>query len=140
MTFIKILHLSPLIITSGFFLSACSFQSLPPSSPGSLKVKITPAMDVKITQTSARQDESNVIISGYIQRNQVHGRLIPKGHIDISIIDDQGDTIHQTSTKYSPEILPRIHGMKSVFHAQIPKSTPQGSLVVVKFHRGPHND
>lgn len=127
-----------LLIIYVFCLSACA-AATNPLSPDSLAVKIIPAAEVKIVQTSARQDGDNVLVDGHIQRQKVHGRLIPKGHIDITIIDEHSKIIHQTFTHYSPEPLPRIHGKKSSFMAQIPLIAPSGSLVIVKFHPGLHN-
>lgn len=124
-----------LMIASIFSLSACATTTMPSQAPGSLAVKTLPATDIRIIQTSARQDGENVVVYGQIKR-KLHRRMIPQGHIDIAIIDEDGKTIHQTSTKYSPENVPRAEGLTSSFMARIPVLAPQRSLVMVTFHSG----
>lgn len=125
-----------LIITGIFSLTACATTTATPLRPGALAVRIGPDTDVEIVQTTAHQDGENVIIAGHLQRKKVRGRTIPKGYVDIAIIDGHGKTIHKTSTAISPEIVPRISGAKSSFIAQIPVKAPLESSVSVKFHYG----
>lgn len=128
-----------LMIAMLFFLPACATTSMQPLAPGALTVKILPAASVRIVQTSARQDGANVVIDGHVQREKVHGRMIPTGHVDIALLDEKGKTIQAIFTRVTPEILPRMHGVKSSFMAQIPVMAPKGSVVRVKFHSGPHS-
>lgn len=103
-----------------------------------LTVKIIPDADVEIVKTTARQDGENVVIDGSMQRKKVHGRVIRKGHIDITICDEQGKTIYTTFARVSPEILPRLDGAKSSFMTKIPVQAPAAGQVSVEFHSGPH--
>lgn len=128
-----------LLIGSAFFLSACASSSRPTPVPGALAVIVLPAADVDIIQTSARQDGENIYVDGQIQRKKIHRRVIAIGHVDISIIDEKGKTLHQIPTRFSPEIIPKKHGMKSSFAARIPVTPPAGSFISVKFHRDPHD-
>lgn len=138
MKVIKIKPTATLIIATAFSLSACAATPMSSLAPGELAVNNLPATDVKITQTSARQDGENVVVDGKIGR-KLHRRMIPNGHIDIEIIDEEGKTIHQTFTSYWPEIIPRAEGRMSSFMARVPITAPQGSLVNVKFHSGSHD-
>lgn len=138
MRLMKMIPTVTLIIASAFSLSACAMTPMPSLAPDTLAVNILPATDVKIAQASARQDGENVVVDGHIGR-KLHRRMIPNGHIDIEIIDETGRTIHQTSTSYRPEIIPRAEGRMSSFMARVPVKAPQGSLVNVKFHSGPHD-
>ena len=138
MRLMKMMPTVILIIASTFSLSACAVTPMPSPAPGTLVVNILPATDVKIAQTSARQDGENVVVDGQIGR-KLHRRMIPNGHIDIEIIDETGKTIHQTFTSYWPEIIPRAEGRMSSFMARVPVTAPQGSLVNVKFHSGAHD-
>lgn len=131
-------HTAALLIISFCLMPACTARTITPPAPGALAVKILPAVDVRIVQTSARQERGYVIVDGQIKRKKVHARKFPRGHIDITILDEAGKTIHETFTKYSPDILPRIDGVKSSFSAKIAVTVPTESLVVVKFHSGPH--
>ncbi len=128
-----------LLLGGVFTLPAGATTPMPASASGLLTVKVLPDSDVEIVQTTARQEGGNLIVDGHLQRKQVHGRVIPKGHVDIAIHDQHGKTIHQTFTRVSPEILPRMNGVKASFLAQIPVQVPEGSLVRVKFHCGPHD-
>lgn len=128
-----------LMIASIFSLPAFAVSTVPPLAASKLTVKIIPDADVDIVQTTARQDGDNLVIDGFMQRKKVHGRVIRKGHIDITIRDEQGKTIHATLARVSPEILPRIDGAKSSFMAQIPVQAPAAGQVRVEFHSGPHD-
>lgn len=138
MKLIKMMPTVTLVVVNIFFLPACATTTVPPPAPGTLAVKILPAVDVRIVQTSARQEGEYLVVDGQIKRKKVHARKFPRGHIDIAILDEDGSTIDKTFTKISPEILPRIDGMKSTFLARIPLVPPQGSVVRVNFHSGPH--
>lgn len=136
----KLMKMTPtvtLIIASAFTLSACAATPISSPAPGALAVNILPATDVRIVQTSARQDGENVVVDGQIKR-KLHRQRIPNGHIDIEIIDEKGKAIYQSFTSYWPEILPRAEGRRSSFMTRIPVTAPQGSLVNVEFHSGPH--
>lgn len=127
------------LIVSMFLLPACAATTMQRLAPGELTVKILADTQVEIVQTTARQEGKSLIVDGQLHRKKVHGRLIPKGHVDITIVDEQGKTIHKTFTRVSPEILPRMDGARSSFMAEIPVQAPPGSLVRVKFHSGPHD-
>ncbi len=129
-----ILPLLTLIISCVLFLPACATQTFMPLAPGELAVKIAPTFsNVKIVLATARQEGESVIVEGYLQRKMARGRQIPKGYVDIALIDGQGKTIHKISTGISPEIVPRLPGEKSSFRAQIPVKAPPGSKVTVMF-------
>ncbi len=128
-----------LVIAIAFLLSSCAAKSMNASAPGGLKVAILPATYVQIVSTSARQDGANVVVEGQVKRKKVHGRVIPKGHVDISIVDEHGKTLLQVPARCMPEIIPRMDGMKSSFAARIPLTAPPGSFVSVKFHSGSHD-
>ncbi len=138
----KLMEMMPtvtMIIASAFFLVACAARTVPPSAPGELAVIILPATDVQIFQTTARQDDGSVYVEGKIQRKMPRRRVIPKGHVDIAIVDEKGKTLQQISTTISPEVIPSSHGMKSSFMARIPVIAPPGSFISVKFHSGNHD-
>lgn len=127
-----------LMLANILFLPACATRTIPHPAKGTLAMKILPAVDVRIVQASARQDGEYLVVDGQVKRKKVHARKFPRGHIDIAILDEDGSTIDKTFTRISPEILPRIDGMKSTFLARIPLVPPQGSVVRVNFHSGPH--
>lgn len=127
-----------MVLASAFFLSACATAIKSPQAPGTLAVIILPVPDVQIVQTSARQEEGGVYVEGKIQRVMPRRRVIQAGHVDIAVVDEKGKTLRQIPTKYSPEIIPRSHGMKSSFTALIPMMPPPGSFISVKFHSGDH--
>lgn len=126
------------IMASTFALSACTVKPLPPTVSGSLATNIQQASEVQIVQTSARQDGENVVVDGRVKRKVTGGRGVVKGHIDIKIIDAEGKIIDRVVTGVSPEIIPKRGGMTSSFTARIPMMAPQGSVVSVRFHNGPH--
>lgn len=129
-----IMPLFILICGCVLFLPACATKTFKPLAPGGLAVETAPTFaSVEIVQTTARQEGESVIVAGHLQRKMVRGREIPKGHVDIAIIDGQGKTIHKISTGISPEIVPRLPGAKSSFRAQIPMKVPPGGKVTVTF-------
>ena len=134
----KMMPTVALMIASAFLLSSCASTIKPSPVAGGLVVVILPATHVQIVQASARQDGEQVAVEGYVKRKKVHGRVIPKGHVDIGIVDGQGRTLLQTPARCTPEIIPRRDGMKSSFMARIPLLAPPGSFVSLKFHSGSH--
>lgn len=137
MKLMKLLSTAVVLMASALPPTATATTSAPMARE-LVTVKTMAARDVRIIQTSARQQDKTVLIDGHLQRKKTHGRVIPKGHIDIAIIDETGKTIRQTFAQVSPEIIPRFDGDKSTFTAQIPGSVPQGGHVRVRFHCGPH--
>jgi hypothetical protein len=137
----KLMHLlstAAVLLATALPSAAHAATTLTPPGGGLLAVKAMAAKDVRIVQTSARQAGEHIIVGGHLQRKKVHGRVIPKGHVDIAIIDQEGQTIHQTAAQVSPTIIPRSHGVKASFMAEIPVLLPLGGHVRVKFHNGPH--
>ncbi|MBV5329527.1 MAG: hypothetical protein JZU65_18190 [Chlorobium sp.] len=128
-----------LIMASTFALAACTVKPSSPPAPDSLATKILSTSEVQIVQTSARQDGENIVVDGQVRRTVTGGRGIIKGHIDIGIIDTEGNTIGRVVTNVSPEIIPNRGVMTSSFTTRIPLVAPQGSVVRVRFHNGPHD-
>lgn len=136
----KLLPMIPtiaLLVAAILSLPACAAKTMRPLAPGELAVEILPDADIRIVQTTARQDGEAIVVDGQIKR-KLHRRLIGKGHIDIAITDVDGKTIHETFTSYGPEVLPRAEGLRSSFMVRIPVVAPLGSRVSVRFHSGPH--
>lgn len=141
MKLIKMIPMFTLLVTSTFILSSCAVdKQLPSPEPGALTVDIRPASEVHIVQASARQVGEEVIVDGKIQRKKIGGRGIVKGHVDIDVLDEKGNTLRQVITSCSPQIIPKLSGVRSSFSAQIPMMAPPESVVRVKFHNGPHAD
>lgn len=136
----KLMSTVVMIIACAFSLIACAAKTTPLSAPGALAVIILPATDVEIFQTSARQDGGSVYVEGKLQRKMPRRRAIPTGHVDIAIVDEKGKTLYQVPTSYTPESIPKTHGMKSSFMVRIPVEAPPGSFISVKFHSGHHGD
>lgn len=138
MKLLKLISTVVFMMASAFVLSACTIKPLPPTGPGSLTTNIQQASEVQIVQTSARQDGENVVVYGRVKRKITGGRGVVKGHIDIKIIDAEGKVIDRVVTSVSPKIVPKSGGMTSSFTARIPVIAPQGSVISVRFHNGPH--
>jgi len=134
----KWISATTLIIACGFALPASAAQPASPPEPGSLAMKILPAGEVRIVQTSARQEGANVVVEGNVSRKKIGGRGIVKGHVDIRIVDRQGKTLREVTASCSPGIIPKLSGTNSSFSAQIPFIAPQESLIKINFHNGPH--
>lgn len=125
-----------LTIVCAGILTACAAK--PSTTPGTLPVKILPAPEVQFIQTSARQEGENVFVKGQVKRTVTGGRSTIAGHVDIEIINKEGEIICLVVTSYSPKNIPEINGMTSSFTTLIPVSPPQDSFVSVKFHNGHH--
>ena len=106
----KLLKLIPTVIFDNcqcFYPASLYGQTNTTSIPGSLAMKISPATEVHIVQTSARQDGENIVVDGQVERKKIGGRGIVKGHIDIEIIDDGGqNSFDKVVTDFSPRIVP----------------------------------
>jgi hypothetical protein len=137
MKFVKMIPTITLLLAGAFILPACAGKPAPP--PGMLALKILPSSKVRIIQTSARQEGEHVIVEGQVKRKKRGGGSIITGHIDIEILNEEGKIMRQVVADCSPKIIPKFSGMKSSFSYRIPMTAPQGSLVSMKFHNGPHD-
>lgn len=138
MKLMKCLSATTLMIACAFILPACAVQPASPPDLGSLAMKILPAGEVHIVQTSARQEGANVVVEGKVSRKKIGGRGIVKGHVDIEILDKEGKTLREVTAGCSPGIIPKLSGTNSSFSAQIPLIAPEESLIKLYFHNGPH--
>ena len=126
-----------LIAISHFALAACATATVP-SATGEVAVQTGYDENVRIVQPSARREGDTLAVDGKVLRKKMHGRLVPKGHIDITVVDGAGQTIYHTQARYSPDILPRRDGRMAEFTARLPLRVPQGSRVSVRYHSGMH--
>lgn len=138
MKLMKVLAVATLINAAAFFLYSCATVTMP-ASPDGMIVKTWPSLAVRIEQTSARQEGEDVVVNGELKRKKAHRRSIPKGHVDIAVVDGEGKTIYQSHTQYHPETIPIMDDGKSTFTARLPVHAPHGSFVSVKFHTGSHD-
>lgn len=121
-------------------MTSCSATSKKSLGKDEIAVDIISGSNALITQAVARQSEGSILIDGKVRRKVVGGRGIIKGHVDVTLLNSEGQVLHQTVAECDPRIIPNRGTLTSSFSTQIPLVVPKGSLVRLRFHNGPHND
>lgn len=87
--------------------------------------------------TSVYNDDGNLVILGRIDRGSLDQQRI-LGHIDILIIDSQGDELSSIQARFQK--LPTWrHGPNPVaFRAELPGTPPAGARIIVKYDTETH--
>lgn len=126
-------------IVSGFYLMGSAAASTNGHSPENIPVKFqAKTIDTQIINTIAKQDGENLVVKGVVRRLKEERASLPVGCVDITVSDGQGKVIGQVFTKSSSAGTYAGGAVETAFTTQIPMIAPQGSLVSVKFHNGPH--
>lgn len=140
MSLSKLIQVTTISIVSGFYLMGYAIASTNEHSIENIPVKVqTKTIDTQITRTSAKQDDESLVVSGVVRRIKEGRASLPVGCVDISVSDGQGKVISQVFTKSSSAGTYAGGAVETAFITHIPMIAPQGSLVSVKFHNGPHH-
>lgn len=121
-------------------MTACAATSKQPLDVGEIAVDILSDSDVTITKAVARQSEDRILIDGKVRRKVAGGRGVIKGHIDVTLLNSEGQILNQAVAQCEPRIIPSRGTLTSSFSSQISLPAPKSSLVRLRFHNGPHND
>ena len=139
MSLSKLIQVTTISIVSGFYLMGYATASTNDHIPENVSVKVQgKTIDTQIIRTSAKQDNKSLVVSGVVRRLKDERATLPVGCVDISVSDKQGKVIGHAFTKSSSVGTYGGGAVETAFKTQIPMIAPQGSLVSVKFHNGPH--
>lgn len=121
-------------------MTACSSTSKRPLNTDEFTIDILSDSNVAITQAVAKQSEGSVLIDGKVRRKVARGRGVVKGYVEVTLLNNEGQILHQTVAECDPQIIPNRGTLTSSFSAQIPVIAAKDSLVRLKFRTGPHSD
>jgi len=86
-----------------------------------------------VTNINVRQTGSELSISGAIKKRHSTGRGIIPGHIDIEVVDPNGDTYNKTNLPYHRK---NTKSKKSYFHFKLDVVLASNTTVRVIHHAG----
>lgn len=122
-----------------FCFAAASQVSAEQNAQGAIAVKVHPgAIDMRIANASARQEETSVVIEGVVRRTKETKGPLPVGCVDVNIRDGQGKTIEQTFSPIASTGAFRSGAVENHFSARIPTLVSQDRFVDLQYHNGPH--
>ena len=118
-----------------------AFSSSRPASSGLFTIESSGTQNVRVVETSAVQRDDELIIAGKVKLVNRHAKgWIAQGHIDVTLIDSNGETLHETTADYSPRVIPRkTNACKSSFRLKVPAVAPVGSVLHLSFHSKSHS-
>ena len=130
---LKILIILIVISISG--LSCATTNRIDLLKNNNLQLETISSKGIKISRVYVYKEIEGIRISGMVKNKGVMS--VSFGHVDISIIDPEGKTLKELSTDYIPRILfnRRRHPHGSDFNVSIPFIPPNGSKVLVTYHR-----
>lgn len=79
------------------------------------------------------QNGDQLVISGRVKCPNFRG--FNGGHIDIAILNGEGEILESLSTFHYPRNIPRKGGRESRFHINLPLTPPEGTVVRLAFHK-----
>ena len=123
-------------------LPACASTHPALIAKDSISIETTsPSSNVRIVETSAVQRASGILVSGKVKRVSTNDkRYIPLGHIDVVLVDRKGVVMYESTTEYSPRIIPKKSiPRESDFSLNVPLVAPQGSSLCLTFHPDSHS-
>ncbi len=102
---------------------------------GTLTLEHASSEGYYISKVHVNQVDDGIEISGKVKRRSYAG--IGGGHIDITIINPEGEVLKELSTHYSPRVIPmrRVHTRESGFEVNLSMIPPKGSKIRVALHR-----
>jgi len=126
---IKIIFVLIVIIMLG-----CASKKIDLVKNGIVSVEKIYTKGIYISQVSIYQDNNDLIISGWVKRGNISS--VGSGHINIIIIDPNGQIVKQLSTYYVPRMIHRKGKKRSFFKVRLPDTfLSPGSKIRVVYHK-----
>lgn len=101
---------------------------------GTVTIQRLDSKAVYLSGVAVVEKEDHIEVSGWLKRRYVWS--LGDGHVDVAVLNPQGEAIEKISTGYTPGVIPRKRFRRSHFNAALPLRTlERGSSVWVGFHR-----
>jgi hypothetical protein len=137
---VKMIILVIFVLTFGF-LTGCATNRIDLVDSGVLTLEKQATGKVYIAWSDAYEDGDGFVVTGVLRRRDTVGLPI-KAHVDITIQSPDGKVLNEgrSSDVYVPRrIIGRGQSLQR-FRVSFPQIPPQGSLVRLVSHSGPHNN
>jgi len=100
---------------------------------GNVTILRVPSKQVYLSGVSVVEKNDHVEVSGWVRKR--HGWIAGDGHVDVAILNPEGETVRKISTGYYPSAIPKRRGRRSHFKVALPLGPfEKGSAVLVGFH------
>ena len=139
----KVLSLVVLMVlgTLTVVFSGCAAGRVDLVESGVLSLEQYTTGKVNIAWSNAYVDGDGFIVTGVLRRRDTFGLPI-KSHVDIAVLSPDGTIIDESrsSEVYVPRRIIGRGGNLKRFRVRFSQIPPEGSLVHLVSHSGPHND
>lgn len=114
----------------------CASRSTDIMTDRQISVKLVSSRRAEISRIEAVDNGGMFQISGMTRQYQHFGTLV-RGHVDLSIINPDGEKLLTCSVPQFPESFPRGTGMPARFSVELPLIPDPGSTVLAVYHEEP---
>jgi len=105
-----------------------------------VKIERIPSREYRITRVFAYNENNVLVVTGRVERwNSTYSG---SGHIDIAIVDPEGNITNRISTYYIPRLVCRNPSHGSRFEVRLSNIPSMGSIIRIAHHRNiiPQNE
>lgn len=95
-------------------------------------LNILPSETHELYETKALQDGAELVVYGKVKK--LRGFCLSPGHVDLTITDSGGKTLHKSSLPYIDRGSRRKGWYGAGFRVRLPITVPEGSTINLAFH------
>ena len=88
---------------------------------GTVTIQRGPSKQVYLSGVAVVEIKDHIEISGWVRKR--YGWITDDGHVDIAILNPQGETIVKIRTRIHPSAIPKRRGRRSHFNVALPLRT-----------------
>ncbi len=119
-------------------LQSCASGRVAMATPETVRFEVPDSTSYQILGLSIAQDGDEVVIRGRIRRLRQYRQPIT-GHIDIELVDPEGNSVNLTGVPYYPRNVPLRGSRQSRFIAHTEMILPDKIVVRLRRHTGTDN-
>ena len=105
-----------------------------------LSIKTESPRKVTLSVSGIYQKGENVEVTGRVWRHRLSPAGLYSGHVDVEITNPDGTAAAITGVRTYPRFIKRGLRHTARFSTQVKAEVEQGTVVLLRFHRGEHDD
>jgi len=128
------------LIFAAITISGCTTANLDrPKAPSPPKrtpfqIERMPSESVLVSEVHAVRDGNGMWIYGRVKRAADNCCDTAKGHVDITVVGPEGETVDVVSVRYSPRNIPKNRSRSSRFRTRLPYVVPSDFPLRISYH------
>lgn len=136
MTTISRLKKGLILIGATLIVTGCATTRENIADAGKVTVEAIDSQRTEVANVRVYEEAGEVIVTGKLRRKGFF-TYAGEGHVDITIVGSDGQTIQQVSHMYAPHHITRFQS--GSFKVRIPGDLPEKSTIRVAHHPGHHS-